>query len=134
MYSYEDRIKAMRLYIKLGKGQRATVRQLGYPTLLDALVSGIPKKARLALRAGYTRSMWTYDTEQKRFTVQCYFDHDRCIAFTVKALGYPCRASLTAWIDELHPRERPANRDELDSLLQPPSITLKFRLFESDAV
>jgi transposase-like protein len=28
MYSYEDRIRAVRLYIKLGKSLAATVRQL----------------------------------------------------------------------------------------------------------
>jgi transposase-like protein len=32
MYSYEDRIRAVRLYIKLGKRVAATIRQLGYPT------------------------------------------------------------------------------------------------------
>lgn len=32
MYSYEDRIRAVRLYLKLGKRIRATIRQLGYPT------------------------------------------------------------------------------------------------------
>ncbi len=32
MYSYEDRIRAVKLYIKLGKRIRPTIRQLGYPT------------------------------------------------------------------------------------------------------
>jgi hypothetical protein len=31
MYSYEDRIRAVELYITLGKRVRATIRQLGYP-------------------------------------------------------------------------------------------------------
>jgi hypothetical protein len=30
MYSYEDRIRAVELYIKLGKRVRPTIRQLGY--------------------------------------------------------------------------------------------------------
>lgn len=30
MYSYEDRIRAVKLYIKLVKRLRATIRQLGY--------------------------------------------------------------------------------------------------------
>lgn len=29
MYSYEDRIRAVKLYIKLGKRTGATIRQLG---------------------------------------------------------------------------------------------------------
>jgi transposase-like protein len=32
MYSYEDRLRAVRLYIKLGKRAALTIRQLGYPT------------------------------------------------------------------------------------------------------
>ncbi|NMM78890.1 transposase [Acidovorax sp. SRB_24] len=32
MYSYEDRIRVVELYIKLGKRVRPTNRQLGYPT------------------------------------------------------------------------------------------------------
>jgi transposase-like protein len=32
MYSYEDRVRAVELYIKLGKRAAATIRQLGYPT------------------------------------------------------------------------------------------------------
>ena len=32
MYSYEDRLRAVQLYIKLGKRVRLTIRQLGYPT------------------------------------------------------------------------------------------------------
>lgn len=32
MYSYEDRVRAVELYLKLGKRIKATIRQLGYPT------------------------------------------------------------------------------------------------------
>ena len=31
MYSYEERIRAVRLYVKLGKRTGPTIRQLGYP-------------------------------------------------------------------------------------------------------
>ncbi|OYR13436.1 putative integrase, catalytic region [Brucella thiophenivorans] len=32
MYSYEDRMRAVALYIKLGKRPKATIHQLGYPS------------------------------------------------------------------------------------------------------
>nr|WP_316639732.1 hypothetical protein [uncultured Roseateles sp.] len=32
MYTYEDRMRAVELYIKLSKLARATIRPLGYPT------------------------------------------------------------------------------------------------------
>jgi len=35
MYSYEERMRAVQLYIKLGKRIRATIRQLEYPTKND---------------------------------------------------------------------------------------------------
>ncbi|EJZ18527.1 integrase catalytic region [Rhizobium sp. Pop5] len=31
MYSYADRLRAVELYLKLGKRVKATIRQLGYP-------------------------------------------------------------------------------------------------------
>lgn len=33
MYSYEERIRAVKLYIKLGGRLGATIRKLGYPTM-----------------------------------------------------------------------------------------------------
>ena len=32
MYSYEERLRAVKLYIKLGKRVLATIRESGYPT------------------------------------------------------------------------------------------------------
>jgi transposase-like protein len=32
MYSYDDRIRAVELYIELGERVSPTIRQLGYPT------------------------------------------------------------------------------------------------------
>jgi transposase-like protein len=32
MHGYDDRMRAVALYIKLGKRVRATIRELGYPT------------------------------------------------------------------------------------------------------
>ncbi len=33
MYSYKDRLRAVKLYIKLGKRVGLTIRQLGFPTI-----------------------------------------------------------------------------------------------------
>jgi putative transposase len=106
MFSYEDRIRAVKLYIKLGKRLGTTIRQLGYPTK-NSLIGWYREYERgRDLQAGYTRSMFKYSDEQRQVAVQHYLDHDRCIASTMKALGYPCRETLTVWIDELHPEVR----------------------------
>ena len=55
MYSYEDRIRAVKLYIKLGKRLRATIRQLGYPTK-NSLIGWYREYERSQeLRVGYSR-------------------------------------------------------------------------------
>src|SRR5690242_16594804 len=103
MYSYEDRIRAVRLYLKLGKRIRATIRQLGYPTK-NSLISWHREYERCHdLRAGYVRSRPRYSAEQKKAAVDHYLSHDRCAAATKRALGYPSREILAAWIQELHP-------------------------------
>ena len=106
MFSYEDRIRAVKLYIKLGKRLGATISQLGYPTK-NSLISWYREYEQgRDLQVGYTRSMSKYSDEQRQVAVQHYLDHDRCVASTMTALGYPYRETLTVWIDELHPKLR----------------------------
>ena len=106
MYSYEDRIRAVLLYIQLGKRTGVTIRQLGYPTK-NALKSWY--QAYLQgndLPSGYVRAKPKYSDEQKSVAVAHYFQHGCCIATTLRALGYPGRKTLSAWLDELHPEVR----------------------------
>ena len=106
MYSYEDRIRAVKLFIKLGNRPRATIRQLGYPTK-NALIGWYRAYIQdCDLQEGYVRSIRKYSDDEKQAAVQHFLDHDRCIAATLRALGYPCRATLTEWIEELHPNVR----------------------------
>jgi transposase InsO family protein/transposase-like protein len=106
MYSYEERIRAVKLYIKLGKHTGPTIRQLGYPTK-NSLKGWYREYERdRDLQIVYTRSREKYTAQQMEVAVQHYLDHDRCIASTLRALGYPCRELLTAWIDELQPEVR----------------------------
>jgi putative transposase len=105
MYSYEDRLRAVRLYIKLGKRVAVTIRQLGYPTK-NALKSWHREyEQHLGLPAGYVR-LPKYSQAQKERAVEHYLEHGRCLSATIKALGYPSRALLRAWIQDLHPETR----------------------------
>jgi len=102
MYSYEDRLRAVELSIKLGKRLRATIRQLGCPTK-NALKGWYREyERRRDLPIGFQRSP-KYSPVQRQVAVRNYLDHGRCIAATIRALGYPCRALLRNWIRELHP-------------------------------
>ncbi len=68
MYSYEDRIKAVRLYLKLGKRLGVTIRQLGYPTKNTLIGWYREFLAKQSLRAGYTRSRDRFTAAQSKDT------------------------------------------------------------------
>lgn len=102
MFSYEDRIRAVKLYIQLGKRAAATVRILGYPSqkyLRQWYL--IFEKAGDLPRAQTRKSR--YSAEQKRIAVAHYLEHGQCLAFTRRNLGYPSIDLLKQWLDELVP-------------------------------
>lgn len=103
MYSYEERLRAVQLYVKLGKRIGLTIRQLGYPTK-NALKTWYREYEQShELRAGYTRPAKFSQADKER-AVEHYLEHGRCIAATIKALGYPCRSLLSVWLQALHPQ------------------------------
>jgi len=70
MYSYEERIRAVKLYIKLGKRLRATIRQMGYPTK-NSLIGWYREYERSEnMRGGYSRSGQRYSDQQKHAAVK----------------------------------------------------------------
>ena len=91
MYSYEDRLRAVRLYIKLGMRIGLTIRQLGYPTK-NALKTWYREyEQQPDLPAGYARRPRFSQTQKER-AVEHYLAHGRCIAATISSLGYPSRS------------------------------------------
>ena len=104
MYSYKDRLRAVRLYIKLGRRVGLTIRQLGYPTKNALLTWSREYEQRHDLPARYARPP-KYSRAQKERAVEHYLEHGRCIAATSKLLGYPSRSLLSDWLRELHPQE-----------------------------
>lgn len=106
MYSYEDRIRAVKLYLKRGKRLTATVRQLGYPTTKSLERWYHTHQRCLALPRECICLRPRYSAEQKTAATDHYLSHGQCLAATTKALGYPGRGTLVAWLDELHPERK----------------------------
>ena len=106
MYSYEDRIRAVKLFIKLGRRTGVTIRQLGYPTKNSLKSWHLEYERRHDLPIGYVRSRPMYSHEQKISAVDHYLTHGRCFAATISALGYPERRTLATWLGEQHPESR----------------------------
>lgn len=87
MYSYEDRIRAVELYIKLGKRVRPTMRQLGHPSKNALKGWHLEYQHRQGLATGYASREPKFSQAQKDAAIEHYPSHDRCIAATMRALG-----------------------------------------------
>ena len=102
MYSYEDRIKAVKLYIKYDLCAADTIRVLGYPSYKMLLRWYKEFRETGSLHKRHKRSP-RYTLEQMQDAVSYYLEHGRNISRTVRKVGYPSRETLRLWIDELAP-------------------------------
>lgn len=103
MYSYKEMLKAVELYIKLGKRTALTIRTLGYPTKNTLKSWYQTYQLHGELPQGYVRTKTLFTTQQKTQAINHYFEHGCCIAHTIRCLGYPCRPTLRKWLREQHP-------------------------------
>lgn len=107
MYSYEDRLKAVELYIRYDYSAADTARELGYPSrgMLVQWYKEYQETGNLHLK--FIKHP-KYSSDQMKGAVDYYLEHGRNITRTVRVIGYPTRGILREWIDELAPGERKA--------------------------
>src|SRR5471030_2228556 len=90
----------------LGKRLSMTVQELGYPTTKALERWYLMYEQSQDLPAGRVCLKPKYSDEQKRAATDHYLSHGRCLAATVKALGYPVDVTLAAWLDERLPARK----------------------------
>ena len=101
MYSYGDRIRAVKFYINCGYNAAYTVLKLGYLDIIN-------------LKHWYREySQYQYHHQKKRNATSIqilkktafdyYFAHDKSSLQTVKVLSDPSHTLFLIWIKELHP-------------------------------
>lgn len=105
MFTEEEKIRAIELYFKYGKKLAPVVRELGYPSKRNL------RRWRRSWEAGggakeSIRHKHRYSDEQKQVAGEHYLNHGCCLAFTSRALGYPCTDVLARWVNELYPDRR----------------------------
>ena len=106
MCSYEDRIKAVRLYLKLGKRLGVTIRQLGYLSRitfskwLDELHPDV--RMRMVGRAPNVQ----YPMETKKAAVLELYIRDTSAEEIAKKVKV-CRPTLYNWNNELLDKRHP---------------------------
>ena len=104
MYSYEDRIRAVKFYINCGYNAAYTVRKLGYHDVTN-LKHWYREYSQFNDLHHGRKKVSKYTDQEKRNAVDYYFSHDCNALKTVKELGYPSRPLLVEWVKELHPEE-----------------------------
>lgn len=104
MYSYEDRIRAVKFYINCGYNAAYTVLKLGYPDACSLKHWYREYTQANDLHHG-RKKVSKFTDKEKRDAVDYYFNHDNNALKTVKALGYPSRPLLVQWVNELRPEE-----------------------------
>lgn len=105
MFSHEERMHAIQLFLQYDCSYTATVRKLGYPSV--GTLRNWYKEYLLfgELHPEYERKS-KYSESQKRIAVNYYFEHGRSYARTIRKLGYPNKESLRQWCEELYPGTR----------------------------
>ena len=108
MYTREERMKAIELYIKYDKCISDVVRELGYPSpnmLPRWYAEYLKEKETGIIWNGYKRPS-KYSLKQKKIAVDHFLEHGRNITRTIRMLGYPSRETLRDWCEELTPWTR----------------------------
>lgn len=103
MYSYDERLRAVELYIRLGRRARATICELGYPTAKALRGWHREYELKRDLPRRYTARPPKFTDAQKQVALQHYVGHGYSISGTVQTLGFPCRGTLAAWVHEAFP-------------------------------
>lgn len=109
MYSREDKLRAVELLIKYDFSPQSVIDELGYPcrgSLYNWYEEYLAKDSDIPDINPYRH----YSESLKRVAVDYCFEHGKCLARTRRALGYPSKELLAAWIDELEPGRRKVNR------------------------
>ena len=92
MYTVEERLKAVRLYIKYDCRPSAVIRELGYPSRNRL---GIWYKEYLKTgTVGSDVRQSKFTEEQRKCAVEYYLEHGQSASRTIKALGYPGKTTL----------------------------------------
>lgn len=108
MYSREERKRAVDLWLKYDKSSTTVSKELGYPCpkLLKSWYQDFIKEEETGIIHDRRRRARKYTDEQKNTAVQHYLNHGRCLARTVRALGYPCKELLSEWCKVFSPERR----------------------------
>ena len=102
MYTYEQRMAAVNLYIKYGKKAARVIRELGYPDR-HSLAKWYQEYERNSGLHKVTLRKAKFSVEQKEAALEFYRTHGQSIQHTIVSLGYPGKTTFKTWLNEAYP-------------------------------
>ena len=102
MYTYEQRMTAVSLYIQYGKRASVTIRDLGYPDRHLLIQWYREYEQNGDLHKTIVRKS-KFSDEQKEAALEFYMTHGRSIKYTVESLGYPGESTFKRWLNKAYP-------------------------------
>ena len=88
MYSFEEKMRAVELYIKYHCKAAPVIRELGYPDR-HMLVKWYKQYDATGTLPKKIEGRQKFTEQQKQIALQYYREHGQSIACTIKYLGYP---------------------------------------------
>lgn len=113
MYTREDRKRVVDLWLKYDKCSTAVTNELGYPCtkIIKSWYKSFLKEEETGIIQVRRPRTSKYTQEQKQTAIDHYLDHGRCLARTIRVLGYPCLELLATWCREYTPTRRKHSKD-----------------------
>ena len=108
MYSREERLKVIELYLKYNKSTSDVINKLGYPDpkSLRKWYKDYLMEKETGIERNLNKCMQKYSYEQKKVAIDHFYEHGCNISRTVSMIGYPSRATLRNWCEQLTPWTR----------------------------
>ncbi len=104
MFTYEERIKAVKLLIQYDMSYATVIHELEYPSRRASRNWYEVYLQEGDLHQGYVKKT-KFSEEEIKVAVNYYLEHGKNESRTAKKLGYPSRPVLDKWILEIAPNE-----------------------------
>lgn len=102
MYSFEEKMKAVNLYIKYHHKSAPVIRELGYPDR-HMLAKWYKQYETTGTLTKKVKGRQKFTEQQKQMALQYYWEHGQSIACTIRHLGYPGTTTFKNWLNEAYP-------------------------------
>lgn len=102
MYSYQEKMRSLNLYIQYNHRAVPVVRELGYPDR-HMRVKWYKQYETMGTLTKEVKRRPQFSEQQKREALQYYWEYGQSIVSTIRYFGYPSATTCKSWLNEAHP-------------------------------